>query len=151
MDASSRPASPSRKYAYHLAVQATLRDTDGVGHVNNAVYLSWCEEVRTRYVYERHGLTDMAQLDFILASARLDFRSPVLLHEVVDLWCSPSRVGRSSWDMVYEGRAQGNGRLVVEASSVQVQYDYAIRAVIAIPADWRARLEADVLALGVLP
>ena len=134
-------------YAYHIEVRATLRDTDGMGHVNNAVYLSWCEEVRTRYVFERRGLTDMAQLDFIMASARLDFRSPVLLHEVVDLWCSPSRIGRSSWDMVYEARTRKDGRLVVEGSSVQVQYDYSIRAVVAIPADWRERLEADLLAL----
>ena len=147
MDVASRPPSPSGRYAYHIEVRATLRDTDGMGHVNNAVYLSWCEEARTRYVFERRGFRAMTQLDFILASARLDFRSPVLLHEVVDLWCAPSRIGRSSWDMVYEARARKDGRLVADASSVQVQYDYSIRAAVAIPADWRDRLEADLLAL----
>ncbi len=140
------PASPSRAFPYRLAVQATLRDSDGLGHVNNGVYLEWLEEVRTRYVYDRRGLTELAEIDFILASARLDFRSPVLLHEVVDLWCGPSRVGRSSWEISYEGRSRRDGRLVVEASTVQVQFDYTSRRPVSIPAEWRRILEADLLA-----
>src|SRR2546428_315173 len=136
---------PSKRYAYHLAVEATLRDTDAFGHVNNGVYASWIEEVRTKYVFERRGLTAVEQLGFILASARLDFRSPVLIHETVDLFCAPSRVGRSSWDLVYEGRARKDGRLVVEAQTTQVQYDYAVRAAVPIPDAWRKLLEADMV------
>src|SRR6185503_6223816 len=33
--------SPERRWAFRVAIDATLRDTDGLGHVNNAVYLSW--------------------------------------------------------------------------------------------------------------
>lgn len=145
MSDSSRPADPSRPFRYHLAVQATLRDTDGLGHVNNGVYLTWLEEVRTRYVYDRRGLARLDEVDFILASARLDFRSPVFLHETVDLWCSPARVGRRSWDLAYEGRARRDGRLVVEASTVQVHFDYAVRKSVPLPAGWRALLEQDLL------
>ncbi len=136
---------PSRRYPYHLTVQATLRDTDGLGHVNNGVYLNWLEEIRTRYVYDRRGLVDLAQVDFILASARLDFRSPVRLHEQVELWCGPSRIGRSSWDLLYEARARTDSRLVVEGETVQVQYDYARGAPVPIPEVWRRILEADLL------
>ena len=110
------------------ATQATLRDTDGMGHVNNAVYVSWIEEIRTRYVFERRGLAGLAEVDFVLASASLDFRSPVHLLETVDLRCAPTRVGRSSWGMAYEGRARPDGRLVLEATTVQVQYDYEKRS-----------------------
>ncbi len=136
---------PSRPYPYHLSVQATLRDTDGVGHVNNAVYLSWTEGIRTRYVFDRRGLEDLSQLDFILASAHLEYRSPVLLHETVDLWCGPSRVGNRSWEMVYEGRARRDGRLVVEARTVQVQYDYRERKSAPLPGPWRGMLEKDLV------
>ena len=55
----SVPARPSRPYTCHLAVQATLRDSDALGHTNHVVYLTWCEEVRTRYVVERRGWTDL--------------------------------------------------------------------------------------------
>jgi len=139
------PTTPSRRYPYQLAVRATLRDTDGIGHVNNAVYLTWLEEARTRYVFERRGLEDLHELDFILASAHLEYRSPVLLHETVDLWCGPSRVGNRSWEMVYEGRARGDGRLMVEARTVQVQYDYRERKAVPIPGAWRRLLQEDLV------
>ena len=134
-----------RRHAFHIAIDATLRDTDGLGHVNNAVYLSWIETARTRYVFERRKLTRIEQLDFVLAAAHLEFRSPVYLHETVELRCSPSRVGKSSWEMTFEGRVRGDGRLCFQARTVQVQYDYEAKASRPIPDDWRRILEADLL------
>ena len=145
---SGNPAEPSRPFAYRMAVQANLRDTDALGHVNNAVYLSWCELVRTRYVVERRSITDLAQVDFILAGARMDWRSPVLLLEWVDLWCTPLRIGTASWELGYEARARRDGRLVLEASTVQVQFDYATRRPVPMPADFRRLLEEDLAAFG---
>lgn len=130
-------------WAFELPVQATLRDTDGLGHVNNAVYVTWFEEIRTRYVFERRGLTRLDQCDFVLAATSVQFRSPVYCPETVLLRCRPGYVGTSSWEMHYEGRIEPGGRLVVEGSSVQVQYDFARRVKAPIPHDWRAILEAD--------
>lgn len=131
------------KGAYTLAIQATLRDTDAFGHVNNAVYVNWFEEVRTSYVCTRRGIRTMAEVDFILASTTIHFRSPVFMLETLDMRCAPVRIGRSSWDLAYEGRAREDGRLVVEGTSVQVQYNYVARASEPIPAAWRALLTAD--------
>ncbi len=144
-DDTRNPAPASRKFPYHLALRATLRDTDGVGHVNNAVYLTWTEEARTAYALERCGLSSLSELDFILAAAQLDYRSPVELNEIVDLWCGPSRVGARSWEMRYEGRARGDGRLVFEARTVQVHYDYRERRSAPISAPWRRILEEDLI------
>jgi acyl-CoA thioester hydrolase len=129
--------------AHTLAIQATLRDTDALGHVNNAVYVNWFEEVRTSYVCSRRGLKTMTEVDFILASTTIHFRSPVYMLEMITMRCAPVRIGRSSWDLAYEGRALEGGRLVVEGVSTQVQYDYAVRAKAPIPATWRALLTAD--------
>lgn len=131
------------KGAYTLALQATLRDTDALGHVNNGVYVSWFEEVRTAYVYARRRLKSMADVDFILASTTVHFRSPVFMLETIDMKCAPVRLGQSSWDLAYEGRARDGGRLVVEGVSTQVQYDYATREKAPIPQEWRAMLTAD--------
>jgi len=126
-------------------IAATLRDTDGVGHVNNAVYLSWIEEARVRYVVSRRGPRPIEELDFILASAKLDYRSPVKMLEEVEIWCGPSRLGNSSWELRYEARARLDGRLVLEASSVQVQFDYATHRRKPLVDPWRAQLEKDLL------
>jgi acyl-CoA thioester hydrolase len=131
------------KGAHTLDIRATLRDTDALGHVNNAVYINWFEEVRTSYVCARRGLRAMAEVDFILASTTVQFRSPVYMLETIEMRCAPVRIGRSSWELAYEGRARDGGRLVVEGASTQVQYDYASRASAPIPAAWRALLTAD--------
>jgi len=138
-----RPAPASRPFAYHLAVRAGLRDTDAMGHVNNAVYLTWLEEVRTRYVLDRTGGGRLSDLGFVLAAAELAFRAPVYFEETVDLWVAPCRIGRTSWDLLYEARAREGGRLVLEARTVQVQYDYSLKKPVPIPEDWRHWLEKD--------
>ena len=133
------------KDAFTLAIRATLRDTDALGHVNNAVYVNWLEEVRTSYVVTRRGFNSMGEVDFILASITIHFRSPVYMMEMVDMRCAPVRIGRTSWDLAYEGRAREGDRLVVEAASTQVQYDYTARAKAPIPDAWRALLTADLV------
>lgn len=129
--------------AFKLAIQATVRDTDAFGHVNNAVYVSWFEEVRTSYVCSRRGLKSMSEVDFILASTTVHFRSPVFMMETIEMCCAPIRIGSTSWDLGYEGRARDGGRLLVEGTSTQVQYDYATRAKASIPPAWREILTAD--------
>lgn len=131
------------KGSHRLAIQATLRDTDVFGHVNNAVYVSWFEEVRTSYVCSRRGFKAAAEVDFILASTTIHFRSPVYMLETIEMRCAPVRIGDSSWELVYEGRAKEGGRLVVEGVSTQVQFDYAARKKAPISAAWRALLAAD--------
>ena len=131
------------RWAYELSVRATLRDTDGLGHVNNTVYLTWLEEVRTRYVLQRRGLRRIEEVDFVLAATTLNFRSPVYFDETVVLKCMPTKVGNSSWAMAYEGRAASDGQVVVEATSIQVQYDYAAKKKAPIPPAWRRMLVED--------
>lgn len=145
MSAPGVRTTPSRPFPFVTTVHAMFRDIDGVGHVNNAVYLTWVEEARVRYVFDRRGPCTIAELDFILASAQLDFRSPVRLLEEVDLWCGPSRVGNRSWELSYEGRACSDGRLVVEARTVQVQYDYTLNQAVPLPGDWKALLEKEIV------
>jgi acyl-CoA thioester hydrolase len=129
----------------HLAVVATIRDTDCMGHVNNAVYLTWTEEIRTRYIIDRRGWNGLDDVDFVLGSARIDYRSSVFLEETVDIWCGPSRVGTKSWDFLYVGKARSDGRVVFQAHTVQVQYDYGERRAVPIPHDWRKMLEEDLI------
>ena len=131
------------RWVHTHRIQATLRDTDGLGHVNNAVYLSWFEEVRTSYVIDRMGFRDLREVDFVLGSTEIFFRAPVYAFDWVVMRCAPVRIGRSSWDLAYEGRAEADDRLVVEGRSTQVQFDYELRTSKPVSDRWRAVLEAD--------
>ena len=71
------PAMPSLPLTSRLRVRSC--DVDSFGHVNNAVYLQYCEGARNDYMLER-GLTfaDFTKWGAgpVLTSARLDFKAP---------------------------------------------------------------------------
>jgi acyl-CoA thioester hydrolase len=126
-------------------VTAELRDIDGFGHVNNAVYLTWFEEARTRYVVERLGVVRAEEISFVLGSTSVRFLSPVRMLEAVEIACGPVRVGTKSWEFAYVGRARGDGRTVVDGRSTQVMFDYARGRTIPIPDAWRRVFETDLV------
>lgn len=125
-----------------VPVQVRFRDLDAMGHVNNAVYLTYLEMGRLAYYRELMGLTHPKDFNFILAHVSIDFRSPVVLGETVYVGLSVTRVGRRSFEFTYELREGASGRLVAEATSVQVMYDYQRQTPIPVPDEFRRRLEA---------
>jgi acyl-CoA thioester hydrolase len=119
-----------------------FRDTDAMGHINNAVYITYLEVARQAYWARLIGRDDYRSVPFILAHVSCDFRSEALVDEVLEVGLRCERIGGKSFDFRYEIREQGRGRVVVEASSVQVCYDYAAKRSIPMPAELRARFEA---------
>jgi acyl-CoA thioester hydrolase len=107
-----------------LEVQTRFRDTDAMGHVNNAVYLSYIELARMEYVKQVFGVTHYGGVDFILARAEVDYRSPTMPGETLVVGVKVSRTGGASFDFVYRVEDKASGRLVAEAKTVQVSYDY---------------------------
>jgi acyl-CoA thioester hydrolase len=115
-----------------------FRDLDGMGHVNNAVFLTYMESARIAYL-ETLGAGSNPQAGLILARVDVDFRSPISLGERVEVGVRPSRLGTKSFELEYEVRA--DGRLAAEATSILVGYDYARGESVEIPAEWRGWLE----------
>jgi acyl-CoA thioester hydrolase len=115
-----------------------FRDLDGMGHVNNAVFLTYVESARIAYLGE-HGAGNNPQQHLILARMEVDFRSPIAFGERVEVGVRPSRLGTKSFELEYEVRA--DGRLAAEAKSVLVGYDYLRGESVEIPAEWREWLE----------
>ena len=113
-------------------------DVDAMGHVNNAVFLTWMEAARTHFMLEQGLAERVDALGMILARAEVDFRSPVRFGEDVEVGVRPSRLGTKSFALEYEVRA--DGRLAAEGSSVLVAFDYAANEPIAVPEPWRAVL-----------
>ncbi len=119
-----------------------FRDTDAMGHVNNAVYVTYLEVARQEYWRRLADAHDYGRVPFILAHVSIDFRAEALVHERLLLGIRCDWVGNRSFAFAYEIREESSGRLVVEATSVQVCYDYATKQTLACPPDLRARLEA---------
>lgn len=118
-----------------------FRDTDAMGHINNAVYVTYLEVARQEYWRALDGTQDYRRVPFILAHVTIDFRSEALVNEALLLGCRCVRIGGKSFAFEYEIREKTGGRLVVEAASVQVCYDYDRRATIPVPDDLRRAIE----------
>jgi acyl-CoA thioester hydrolase len=126
---------------HRTPLQVRFRDTDAFGHVNNAVFFTYIELARIRYLLDvLQPEEPFERMPLILARVELDFRSPIMFGEDVEVETQVDRIGRSSIAMSH--RMTANGRLVGEAQSVLVTYDYEIAKPMPVPDDWRERIGA---------
>ena len=119
-----------------------FRDTDAMGHINNAVYVTYLEVARQVYWPRLDGSQDYRKVPFILAQVHCDFRSEALVSEVLEIGIRCDWIGVKSFAFVYEIREKTTQRLVVEASTVQVCYDYASGRSVPMTDALRRTLEA---------
>ena len=130
-------------FRHRTPVQVRFRDTDAFGHVNNAVFFSYVELARVRYLLDAlQPETRFDRLPLILARAAVDFRSPILFGEEVVVETRVDRIGRTSFGMTHRMTAGPEGRLAADVESVLVVYDYATERPIPVPDGWRARIGA---------
>lgn len=138
-------------FAHRHEVEVRLSDTDAMGHVNNARYLTYIEIARVAY-YEQvtgnllpigaHG----AEEGMILAETRMTYRSPAFYGETLTVETRVERMGRTSFGMVHRITAPQSrvaaARLVAVAESILVAYDYQEERPIPVPDEWRAGMKA---------
>ncbi len=58
-------------------IKTRFRDIDSMGHVNNAVYLTYFEEGRKEFIYSLFGIINPEDYNFILAHIACDFLKPI--------------------------------------------------------------------------
>jgi acyl-CoA thioester hydrolase len=131
-----------RMEGYRFVRRRTVefRDIDVAGHVNNAVYLTYLETARIDYLRQVLEVENLDGLAVIVANINVDFRSPARFAELLELGTRVPRIGTKSFEMEHEVRGT-DGRLVAEATSVLVAYDYRAGGPVPVPDEWRARLE----------
>jgi acyl-CoA thioester hydrolase len=141
---SRRSEPPSGEFRYEHPIEVRFVDTDAFGHVNNATFLSYFEAARAGY-YARvtgspfmtgtHGLKHT----FVIAEARIAYRSPVLFGEPLLAGVRFDWVGGSSFAFEYRIRADksavGEARVVADGETLQVMFDLERNRVMRVPGD----------------
>lgn len=131
-----------RSWTVTAPLRPRFRDTDAMGHINNAVYVTYIEVARQEYWRAFKGDHNYRVVPFIFARVEMDFRSEALMHELLELCIRCSFIGTKSFGFEYEIREMHSKRVVVTANSVQVFYDYAAKRSIPCPPEMREHLEA---------
>jgi acyl-CoA thioester hydrolase len=128
-------------FPYKVAIEVAFRDLDAMGHVNNAVYLSYMETARIKFLVDLLAVKSLHDLPVIMAEATCTFKAPAFFGEQLLVGVGVSRFGSKSFDMLYRIDA-GDGRLIAQGKTVQVMYDYAAAQTIVMPEDFKAKVRA---------
>jgi len=128
-------------YALGVPIEVRFRDLDSMGHVNNAVYLTYFENARIAYWRAVPGVRSRRNLDYILARAECVFRSPVTLDDELFGHIRVAAFGRTSFVFEYLLRDEPSGRVAAEGRTVQVMFNYATRKAEPIEAAVKAAIE----------
>ncbi len=131
----------SSPYRMVKRIEVQFRDCDPLGHVNNAVYVTYCEMARFAYCREALGYQPGDPFTFILARIEMNFRSQARVGEELDVRIRLSGIGRSSFTFAYEIVGVPDGRIVADGGSVQVWFDYATQQPTPVPDEFRALVE----------
>jgi acyl-CoA thioester hydrolase len=130
---------PDTPFPYHITVEVTFRDLDAMGHVNHAVYLTYMETARTKFMMELFGLSQPAGMPVILAEVTCTYHSPAFFGEQLTIGLGVNRFGARSFDILYDIRSE-DGRAVATGQTVMVMYDYQNGQTIPIPAELKAKI-----------
>ena len=128
------------EFRHVIAQPVAFRDLDAFGHVNNAVYLTYLENARIAYMRDVLEVESLEQLLVIVAGVRIDFRSRANLGETLAVGSRAARLGTKSFGLDHEVHGP-DGRLVAQAETTLVAFDYDRDATVSVPAEWRERLD----------
>lgn len=98
--------------ATRVPIAVRWRDMDAFGHVNNAMYLSYLEEARIRWMTSLPGIPLNERIAPVVAAAQVNYRLPIKWpgDVVVELWVE--RLGRSSISIGHRIVAQADAALL---------------------------------------
>jgi acyl-CoA thioester hydrolase len=132
-------------YRYVLSMQVRFADLDVLGHLNNAKYVTYMEQVRVQYfidVCAWHGKWE--EFGMILARTEIDYALPIFYGDTVNAYVRTSRLGGKSFDFHYvitrQLSPEAEPLIAAQAKTVMVAYDYGADTTIAIPEVWRQKI-----------
>lgn len=131
----------SGRYPLSVPIEVRFRDMDSMGHVNNAVFFTYFENARIAYWRAVPAIRSRKSLDYILARAECDFRSPATVEDALACHIRVGSFGRSSFTFEYLLRDERTGRVVAEGRTVQAVYDYAEKRTRPLDPALRAAIE----------
>jgi len=124
--------------SFQYPLEVRFRDLDGLGHVNNAVYLTYFETLRLHFALELLGVAHLAEVPFILGEISVRFLKPVFFGDQLQGSVDVSRIGHKSFTMIYTIK-RGN-EIVTQGSTELIWFDYKTQRSVLIPDSFRQQV-----------
>lgn len=128
-------------FKYQTQIPIRFSDMDLFGHANNAIFLTYFEQARSKYWEEIIGW-NWNEMGIILAKAEVEFISPVLINDQLFAYVRTSRIGNSSFDIDYllVSRTETGENIRAKGKTVQVSFDYKTNKPALIPVIYKSKM-----------
>jgi len=122
-----------------VKIQVRLTDIDILGHVNNAIYLSYFEMTRIHYFNKLVGSEwDWMENGVVLVQNEVTYIQPIFLEHAPEIFMYCNKIGNKSFTLIYE--IYVDGQLKTTGSSTLVGYNSKRQISIEIPPKIREAL-----------
>ena len=124
-------------------IEVRFSDLDAMGHVNNAVVISYMEQARYQWWRTFLGGRRFQEEGFLIARVEVDYRMPILIGDDVRVALHCTMVGNSSFELSYRLTKGVDGEVFAEGKTVQVMLDFVAQRPKPLSLPTRAWLEAQ--------
>jgi acyl-CoA thioester hydrolase len=124
-------------------IEVRFNDLDAMGHVNNAVVVTFMEQARFQWWRSFLGGRRFQEEGFLIARVEVDYRMPILLGDDVRVAVHCTKVGNSSFELGYRLTKGLDGEVFAEGKTVQVMLDFATHRPKSLALATRTWLEAQ--------
>ncbi len=124
-------------------IQIRFADTDMLGHVNNANYLTYMELARMSYFNEVvNDAVDWNKEGIILAKSIIDYRRPLFIQDDLSVYIAVDQISSKSFNFSYKFAVskEGEETICAEGSTLMVCFDYQLNKSIVMPEKWKERI-----------
>ena len=136
----TKPNITREQFSFWAEVEVRWGDMDAQGHVNNAVYFTYCETARIKLLRALGvlGRSGGAAQGPTLVTTSCDFKQQVRYPTTLDIGVRVERIGQRSFELSYAMFRQGTDELLAVARSVNAWVDFAQERAVPLPAELRA-------------
>lgn len=125
-------------------------DIDMLQHVNNATYVVWAETARCVYHAEVLGESLTGANGIIVAKLEVTYERPLAYREQVAIGCRVTRIGRKSFDFLFEIWSEDTNQRAAYCHTTLVAFNFETKNSVIIPQKWRELIAAHEVVAPVM-
>ncbi len=127
---------------YTVKIEPRFHDTDALGHINNAAFITWMEESRRPIFRLFNRELSIAKWNLILARVEMDYLAQCYFGKSVVIETSVEKIGTSSLILchcMFQDKIK-----TAQGKSVLVYFDYQKQTSLPISEDIRKKLSGHI-------
>ncbi len=117
-------------------------DIDMLQHVNNAAYAVWAETARCAYFEDVLHESLNGTSGMVVAKLEIHYERPLAYLEHVAIGCRVARIGRKSFDFIFEFWSEDSTQLAAYCHTTLVAFNFETKNSVPIPEKWRELIAA---------